>query len=97
MQGVAFNAARTIVEFVAFTVLARRRTLCVGGTTAKSGEARALEAMTMVSTLRKILCRTRLSHDWRTVSSPDGEQRYLACSVCGKERPGGGGAAPIVG
>jgi|tagenome__1003787_1003787.scaffolds.fasta_scaffold20845039_2 hypothetical protein len=43
----------------------------------------------MPSTLRKILCRSRLSHDWRTVSSPDGE-RYLACSVCGRERPGGG-------
>jgi hypothetical protein len=53
--------------------------------------------MTMASTLRKILCRTRLSHHWKIVSSPDGEQRYMACSVCGKERPGGGGAAPIVG
>jgi hypothetical protein len=51
----------------------------------------------MASTLQRILCRTRLSHHWRTVSSPDGDQRYLACSVCGKERPSGGGAAPIVG
>jgi hypothetical protein len=71
--------------------------VCRGVLPRKAEEARALEAMTMASTLQRILCRTRLSRDWRTVSSPDGEQRYLACSVCGKERPGGGGAAPIVG
>ena len=53
----------------------------------------------MNQTLRTILCRTRLWHDWRTMSNPDG-QRYRACSVCGKDQgrsvtgsnivPGGG-------
>jgi hypothetical protein len=43
----------------------------------------------MSPTLRKMLCRTRLWHDWRTMSTPDGE-RYRACSVCGKEQPVGG-------
>jgi hypothetical protein len=35
--------------------------------------------------LWRVLCRSRLLHHWRTVSSPDGE-RYRACSVCGRER-----------
>jgi hypothetical protein len=39
----------------------------------------------MSPSLRKILCRTRLWHDWRTMSDPDGG-RYRACSVCGKEQ-----------
>lgn len=36
-----------------------------------------------------VLCRTRLWHDWRTFSNPDGD-RCRACSVCGREQATGG-------
>jgi hypothetical protein len=37
---------------------------------------------------RRFLCRSRLWHDWRNFSNPDGG-RYRACSVCGRDQPRG--------
>ena len=42
----------------------------------------------MNATLRKVLCRAHLWHDYRTSSNPDG-QRYRSCTVCGREQRAG--------
>ena len=54
------------------------------GTAPSRVEEDAME--TKIPLFLRFRCRFLRSHDWRTLSNPDGE-RYRACSVCEKEEP----------
>ena len=42
--------------------------------------------MSVIQTVRRLICRLNLSHKWRTFRTDDGAGRYQRCLKCNQER-----------